>query len=238
MLVTEIHTEATHDELAMSLNSLMKTNDGLFKSDKQAKFILSQAVDNQVVTGGDMYGNTFTMFYNLDDKGVVSVEKYLPKKGTSTITWERPTEGKTAVQVAKSQASAKRHNTAQLKAAQKTIDSFDDRISAHGENASPEMKAMLYAELYKALTVLNKNGEQHDTKPAYEQAVHWTKESYKNAFDNIIKEANKLKEVIDEYKDSPRMQKYVPKYEKELEELRDQYRRYQESLKQDLANLG
>lgn len=237
MLVTEILTEATQDDLAMSLNNLMKTNDGLFKSDKQAKFILSQATDNQVVTGGNMYGNSFTMFYNLDDKGVVSVEKHTPRKG-STVTWERPSEGKTAVQVAKAQASTKRRNTAQLKAAHETVQGFDERIAAHGENASPGMKAMLYTELYKALTVLNKNGEHHDTKPAYEQAVHWTKENYQHYFDPIIEKANSIKAVIDVYKDNPNLQEYIPRYEKELEDLRDQYRRYQESLKQDIANLG
>lgn len=76
--------------LAVSFASLVKSNNGMFKSEAQAKFLLSQCQEeNTFFVGGQVYNNSYTLSYNCDSLGVVSVEKYLPKSGKTTTTWER-----------------------------------------------------------------------------------------------------------------------------------------------------
>ena len=97
------------DNLAASFASLVKSNNGLFKSEKQAAFLLSVCQDaGTFYTGGQVYGNSYSLQYNCDDSGVVSVEKYLPKTGKIVITWSRltPTEF-AANQAAKAALKAK-----------------------------------------------------------------------------------------------------------------------------------
>jgi len=78
--------------VAVSFASLVKSNNGMFKSEAQAKFLLSQCQEeNTFVCSGNVYNNSFTMFYICDIQGVVKVEKYLPKSGKTTTTWERLT---------------------------------------------------------------------------------------------------------------------------------------------------
>jgi hypothetical protein len=78
--------------VAVSFASLVKSNNGMFKSEAQAKFLLSQCQEeNTFVCGGNVYNNSFTIFYICDSLGVVKVEKYLPKSGKTTTTWERLT---------------------------------------------------------------------------------------------------------------------------------------------------
>ena len=83
------------DNLATSFASLVKSNNGLFKSEKQAAFLLSVCQDaGTFYTGGQVYGNSYSLQYNCDDAGVVSVEKYLTKTGKIGLVWSRltPTE--------------------------------------------------------------------------------------------------------------------------------------------------
>ena len=97
------------NNLATSFASLVKSNNGLFKSEKQAAFLLSVCQDAGTFhTGGQVYGNSYSLEYNCDDSGVVSVKKYLPKTGKIVITWSRLTPAEFAAdQAAKAVAKAK-----------------------------------------------------------------------------------------------------------------------------------
>ena len=77
-----------NSDLVLSISNLLKTNKGFFKSEKQAKFILSCASDNEIVNHFTTYGNIARDHYLLDEKGVYKIERYTTKKGYVT-TWER-----------------------------------------------------------------------------------------------------------------------------------------------------
>lgn len=87
------------NNIAITLANLTKTNNGLFKSEAQAHFIKS-VVGTQYVSGGAVYGNSYSMHYNLDSTGVVSVYKNTASKGL-VLVWERVTAGAVSVQDAK-----------------------------------------------------------------------------------------------------------------------------------------
>ena len=85
--------------LGISFASLVKNNNGLFKSPKQAAFLLSQCDPDRIFTVMGTFGrNAFTLFYHCDDLGVTKVEKYLPVTSRSMVTWERKEEGKVSIQ--------------------------------------------------------------------------------------------------------------------------------------------
>lgn len=97
------------NELAMSFAALVKNNDGLFKSDKQAQYLLSQCEEeNMFTTSGTVYRSPFTMFYHCDEKGVVKVEKYLPRTSKTEVVWLRPVKGTLSIKDAKHLAQLKR----------------------------------------------------------------------------------------------------------------------------------
>ena len=106
-------------DVAKSFASLVKNNNGLFKSDAQAKFLLSQCQEKNVyMTMSSVYRNSYTLFYRCDSRGVVSVEKYLPGKGTHEAVWERSGEGKETVQ-----------DTKEIKRIQREIKSLEKAIA-------------------------------------------------------------------------------------------------------------
>ncbi len=72
-------------DIAMSLASLVKTNNGKFKSDKQCKFLLSQCDQNEYVTSGSVMENSFNLHYSCDDIGVTTIRKYTLKKGLQLL---------------------------------------------------------------------------------------------------------------------------------------------------------
>jgi predicted lipid-binding transport protein (Tim44 family) len=81
-------------DIAKSFASLVKSNNGLFKSEKQAAFLLSQCQEGHVFsTGGFIYNNPFRMFYHCSAKGVVKVEKYTATTGKTVTLWEPKQEG-------------------------------------------------------------------------------------------------------------------------------------------------
>jgi hypothetical protein len=72
--------------LDKSIASLVKFNNGQFKSEKQAKLFLSKAVDGVYYSsGGSMYGNTFRHAYQLGPRGVEKVVKMLGKGKKKTV---------------------------------------------------------------------------------------------------------------------------------------------------------
>jgi len=93
--------------LSISFASLVKNNNGMFKSEKQADFLLSMCNDNIYGTSGTFGRSSFYMDYFCDIKGILKVEKRTDKKGT-VLTWERREDGKLAIQDKKEIASIKR----------------------------------------------------------------------------------------------------------------------------------
>lgn len=84
-------------DLDISFASLVKNNNGMFKSDAQAKFLLSKCDGKEYIAGGSVYGNTYQLIYHCDDKGVTKVEKYTQNTG-SKIQWTRKEAGTLSVQ--------------------------------------------------------------------------------------------------------------------------------------------
>lgn len=79
--------------LDISFASLVKYNNGYFKSEKQAAFLLSKCNNNEYSVSACIYNNSFTIIYTCDSVGIKSVAKVTRKD--TVITWERLT-GKAA----------------------------------------------------------------------------------------------------------------------------------------------
>lgn len=101
------------NDIAITLANLVKTNNGLFKSEAQGHFIQSVAGAEYV----NIYGNSYNMHYMLDSTGVVSVYKNTVAKGL-VLVWERVTAGVVSVQDAKEIKRLKRL----IKSIQKSMD--------------------------------------------------------------------------------------------------------------------
>lgn len=95
------------DQIAVSFAGLVKNNNGMFKSEKQAAFLLSKCIDNEYEAVSSVYGNSYTNTYLCDSKGVVKVVHYTHQKGESLI-WERVENDKLTVQEEKQQKRIKR----------------------------------------------------------------------------------------------------------------------------------
>lgn len=79
-----------YNEIAASFASLVKSNNGLFKSEKQAAFLLSRyQEENTFHCAGNVYGNSYQVTYYCDAKGVVKVEKHLPVTGKTELLFDR-----------------------------------------------------------------------------------------------------------------------------------------------------
>ena len=82
--------------IAQSFAYLVKTNNGKFKSEKQANFLLSKCnLDQKFI---DDTPKDAVMFYLCDGTGVVSVERYSLKTGKTKKEWERKVTGILSVQ--------------------------------------------------------------------------------------------------------------------------------------------
>lgn len=102
-------------EIAVSFAGLVKSksNNGLFKSEKQAAFLLAKCQEGTFVCGGTIYNNTFSMFYHCDSKGVVSVEKHTDKSNKTVTTWTRVTDQEFKAEKAEKEACRVRDTAAQ-----------------------------------------------------------------------------------------------------------------------------
>lgn len=81
------------NSLALQLASLVKRNNGYFKSEKQAKFFLDNVEsDDYICMGGNMFGNAYTIFYHMDERGVYKVVKHLYSTYKDVITFERESD--------------------------------------------------------------------------------------------------------------------------------------------------
>lgn len=90
-----------------SLFSLLKTNNGHFKSDKQKEFLLSHCQSDRVFTSvRSIYNNSFQFHFICDDDGVVRVEKHTSKK--IETYWERDPDHDAFMKRLEAQAEEKR----------------------------------------------------------------------------------------------------------------------------------
>jgi hypothetical protein len=93
--------------IARSFFSLLKTNNGYFKSEKQASFLLDHCGDGKVfVVNGSMFNNSYNFFFECDDEGVVRVEKHTSKK--IETYWERDPDHDAFMKRVEAQAEEKR----------------------------------------------------------------------------------------------------------------------------------
>lgn len=126
----------------LSLNSLVKKNNGFFKSQKQADFLLSILNDNNVFASV-AYGYTILTTYHFDGKGITLKTKTSVKTNKTTEEWSRKIEGVLSVE---EQQIIKRLNK-QLKSVKKEyasrLKSYNDG-SYFGNNAPSNTDLEIY----------------------------------------------------------------------------------------------
>lgn len=82
-----------------SIESLIATNNGLFKSEKQAQFLISKLnEDHGNIQVGSTYGNSFMVTYDFDEKGITKKTQYNYKTSRTIVLWERVVDGVLSVQ--------------------------------------------------------------------------------------------------------------------------------------------
>lgn len=108
-----------------SLNSLIKYNNGYFKSEKQAKFLLSMLEDNNTFLSG-FNGYTMLIQYAFDDKGITLKTKTSQTTGKTEEVWGRKVDGVLSV----AELQIVKNLTKQLKKVKtsydKAVKSFND----------------------------------------------------------------------------------------------------------------
>jgi hypothetical protein len=74
--------------LAISFASLVKNNNGIFKSAKQASFSLMHCNNcSEFSATGSVYKNSYTLVYTCDELGIFKVEKLTKNK--NAVVWTR-----------------------------------------------------------------------------------------------------------------------------------------------------
>ncbi len=129
--------------LTISFNSLAKNNNGFFKSQKQAAFLLSQ-MDN--LNGENTFKGTGTVtagkyvtyrVFHCDDKGITKIIQHSETTGKNTQVWERLSDADYAVKRNRSIKALR--NTARLDDIRKTV----KKLEAIKESATDETVRLL-----------------------------------------------------------------------------------------------
>lgn len=131
------------DNLAISFASLVKNNGGLFKSDKQAAFLLSQCVFGEYVSFHRAFNNVSRLHYVCDNKGIKEVVKVNTVKGvkTPTTVWDRENP---SIQNAIAEKKAAKHAKklkAQLRQ-ENAANSVEEYVKAHTGHYSAILTAI------------------------------------------------------------------------------------------------
>lgn len=105
-----------------SFDSLVRYNNGFFKSDRQAAFLRSFLNADQKIE--DLYETrtiSQRITYTCDDRGVISVEKHniAAPRAKSRVTWERAEAGKVTAQ-----------DAAEIKRLQRLLRDFTERLES------------------------------------------------------------------------------------------------------------
>lgn len=87
---TNILNEADSNELLRSIYSLVKNNNGVFKSEKQAQFLKRQIdLRDGVVGSQEMYGNSVSVYAEYDDKGITKIYTHSHKTNRDVVKFIR-----------------------------------------------------------------------------------------------------------------------------------------------------
>lgn len=137
ILLNIVNEALSPDDLAKSIYSLAKYNNGYFKSPAQAQFLKGQLDRRDGVVGtGNTYGNSHTDFAEYDDKGIVKIERNLATTNKSKIVFQRK-EGTNLTQA--DQKEIKRYKT--------EIKKLEQRISLRRASKS-EFEKKGWMDLY------------------------------------------------------------------------------------------
>lgn len=115
------------NNIQATLENLIKTNNGFFKSEKQAKFLISELKKEfgNVFTAS-AFGNSVVLTYNFDDKGITEKLNTSLKKQSEKVVWNRKVEGVLSVEDKKKMAALKR----EIKKLEKSI---NERNAAYND---------------------------------------------------------------------------------------------------------
>jgi len=191
MQVKDILAEATEGDIAKTLYGLKDYNDGKFKSEKQAKFILSKAHDLDgekfFSTQGSMYKNQFRIDFYLDDIGITRVEKTTNKGGT-VIQWERSAEG------------APKQQSEKIKSKIRFVDDLQaniDEMLARDEMGNLQRVANEYGRKAKVEKFLNSNGVEYDWEATKAKAIEYHNKLVNTQLEGIKNQAEQIKAAIE-----------------------------------------
>lgn len=144
-----------------SIESLIATNNGFFKSEKQADFLISQlSKEDGNIQVGSTYGNGFMITYLFDDKGITKKEQYNYKTSKTVVLWERVIEGKLSVQQEKELKKLK----SKLNKARKSLKSRIEGRAEYGDYINQVADSFTgdKDEFCKWLEKLNEDGIKSD----------------------------------------------------------------------------
>mgnify|MGYP003612468956 CR=1 FL=1 len=124
------------NNIQASLENLIKTNNGFFKSDAQKAFLtaeLKKEIGNTFTAS--QYGNTVILTYLFDESGIIGKEKTSLKTSKTTLVWERKQAGKMSIE----DAANIKHYKKEIKRLEKAITARDAAFEAGDYTAIPEL---------------------------------------------------------------------------------------------------
>ena len=114
------------NNIQATLENLIKTNNGFFKSEKQAKFLISELKKEYGnIFTASAFGNSVVLTYKFDEIGIVEKLNTSLKKQSEKVVWNRKIEGVLSVEDKKKMAALKR----EIKKLEKSINERDASYS-------------------------------------------------------------------------------------------------------------
>lgn len=114
------------NNIQTTLENLIKTNNGFFKSEKQAKFLISELKKEYGnIFTASAFGNSVVLTYKFDEIGIVEKLNTSLKKQSEKVVWNRKIEGVLSVEDKKKMAALKR----EIKKLEKSINERDASYS-------------------------------------------------------------------------------------------------------------
>jgi len=183
-------SDQLYNDIAKSLFSLVRYNRGKFRSEKQAKFILSKSVGNviSVTLNPDQYDAANFQFV-LDDEGVVEVTKHTRRKkhhgDNVSLYWDRSEESSKKFQKDNQKKIAAHLNF--IKDIEESLEHSEQRI----QKLKDEIKEIndMYDDTLKSIAHLNN-----------EEANNAVIRSRDGDVNKKIKEIDSEVEMIEKYK--------------------------------------
>ena len=146
------------NNIQTTLENLIKTNNGFFKSEKQAKFLISELKKEYGnIFTASAFGNSVVLTYKFDEIGIVEKLNTSLKKQSEKVVWNRKIEGVLSVEDKKKMAALKR----EIKKLEKSInerdasystgqyDGFEDLYNKANDDALSKLQA--FKDQLKAL---------------------------------------------------------------------------------------